>query len=327
MFNFEGKEKKWTLLANYYDRSILRNDIAFKISELMEFKYTPRCQSVDLIINSNYRGNYYLCDKIEIGINRVNISKLEIGDIDEPQITGGYLLKIDSWASFIENKNNFRTDKGIVGTIEYPEEDDINNEQMSYIKSKLNQFESEIYNNNLDSINLNSYSKYFLVEEFCGDPDHVWSSFYFTKDRNDNKFNFGPVWDFDLAFDNDDRLFPTSNKTEFCFYYSESAGTTKDFIKALIGNKNVIGNIKNVWDELCNKVLNKKILFDFIDEKSKYLKDSAELNFIRWYNGGEREIDFGRKDKNFDEAIEVLKNYVNDRFESLSRLINNALNK
>ena len=68
--------------------------------------------------------------------------KLEIGDIDEPQITGGYLLKIDSQAAFIRNKNNLGKDKGIVGTIEYPEEDDINNEQKSYIKSKLNQIEN-----------------------------------------------------------------------------------------------------------------------------------------------------------------------------------------
>ena len=76
-----------------------------------------------------------------------------------------------------------------------------------------------------------------MVEEFCGDPDHVWSSFYFTKDRNDDRFYFGPVWDFDLAFDNDFRLIPTNNKTDFCFAYGASAGTANEFVRALIGNK------------------------------------------------------------------------------------------
>ena len=57
IFNFEGKEKKWTLIANHFDRSLLRNNIAFKISQLMEFPYTPRCLPVDVILNGNYRGN------------------------------------------------------------------------------------------------------------------------------------------------------------------------------------------------------------------------------------------------------------------------------
>ena len=212
MFNFKGKEKKWTLLANYYDRSVLRNTLAFKISELMQFEFTPRCQSVDVIMNSNFRGNYYLCDKIEIGENRVNITEMGPDDITEPNISGGYLLKIDGWATF-SGTNIFQTDKGLVGEIEYPEEDEINSEQRAYIISQLNKFESEIYNDTLDSIDLNSYSKFFLIKEFCGDPDHVWSSFYFTKDRNDNLFRFGPAWDFDLGFDNDDRLIPTNDKT------------------------------------------------------------------------------------------------------------------
>ena len=81
-------------------------------------------------------------------------------------------MEIDALAAYYE-KNYFQTNKGIVGNIEYPEDDEITSEQKTYIISKLNQFEDEIYNNKLDSIDLNSYSRYFLMEEFCGDPDHV----------------------------------------------------------------------------------------------------------------------------------------------------------
>ena len=95
---------------------------------------------------------------------------------------------------------------------------------------------------------MESYNKYFLFKEFCGDPDHVWSSFYFSKEWNDDKIYFVPVWDFDLAFDNDERLYPTISKSAFCFKLCDSDGTVKDFIQALIGNKNVIGYIKNTWD-------------------------------------------------------------------------------
>ena len=333
ILNFKGKEKKWTLLANYYDRSLLRNALAFKISELMEFEFTPRCQPVDVILNGNFRGNYFICDKVDvISKNRLNLTKMEITDIYEPNITGGYLLEIDAFSGFMRSNSSFKTDKGITGKIVIPEEDEITPEQSIYIKDKLNQFENEIYNGSLDSIDLDSYSKYFLVEEFCGDPDHTWSSFYFTKERNDDKFHFGPVWDFDLAFDNDKRLIPTSNKTEFCFNYCDSAGTTRDFLKALIGNKEIIGYIKNTWDLLCNTVLNENTLIDFLEEEKLNIKESAEMNFLKWDNFVEKNeggrhwhMELGRKGENFDDSVEVVKDYIRNRFESLKNLINNAL--
>ena len=61
----------------------------------MEFPFTPRCLPVDVILNGDFRGSYYICDKIEVGNNRINITKMEPTDIDEPNISGGYLLQID----------------------------------------------------------------------------------------------------------------------------------------------------------------------------------------------------------------------------------------
>ena len=350
IFNFKGKEKKWTLIANYFDRSFLRNFLAFKISDLMELKFTPRCHPVDVILNGNYQGNYYICDKLEVGKNRVDITKLEPTDNSEPNITGGYLLQIDAssgrsgrgggggWGGGGSGgeANTFKTNKGIVGKIEFPKEDEITPEQKDYIIEKLNQFEDEVYNGIFDSIDLESYSKYFLVEEFSGDPDNVFSSFYFTKERNDDKFHFGPVWDFDLGFDNDRRLNPTSEKPEFCLNYGDSAGTTREFIKTLIGYKEVMGYIKNTWENLCDTVLNEKVLIDFLNESSENIKESAELSLLKWDNyvaegkggrqwgGGGGFGGFGRKGENFDTSVEVLKDYVKNRFISLTNLINKA---
>ena len=305
----------------------------------MELNFTPRCHPIDVILNGNYQGNYYICDKLEVGKNRVNIAKLEATDISEPNITGGYLLQIDAsagrgWGGYGNGGggNTFKTNKGIVGNIEYPEEDEITTEQKDYIIEKLNQFEDEVYNGIFDSIDLESYSKYFLVEEFSGDPDNVFSSFYFTKERNDDKFHFGPVWDFDLGFDNDRRLIPTSDKPEFCLNYGDSAGTTREFIKTLIGYKEVMGYIKKTWENLCDTVLTEKALIDFLNEKSEYIKESAELNLLKWDNyvaegkGGRQwgGGGFGRKGEDFDVSVEVLKDYVKNRFISLTNLINKA---
>ena len=187
--------------------------MAFKISHLIGLKYTLRCLPVDVILNGNFRGNYYICDKIEVGKNRIDTTKMKMTDINEPNIIGGYLLQIDPFSKW--EKNSFELTRGLTGIILYPENNEITEEQKSYINYRLNKLEDEVYNDILDSIDLDSYSKYFIIEEFCGDPDHVWSSFYFTKERNDDKFYFGPAWDFYLSFDNDKRLITTSNKTEF----------------------------------------------------------------------------------------------------------------
>ena len=330
IFNFKGKEKKWTLIANHFDRSFLRNALAFKISELMELNFTPRCEPVDVILNGIYQGNYYICDKIEVGKNRVNITKMEATDISEPNITGGYLLQIGASFGYGRNQPNiFKTNRGIPGNIEFPEEDELTSEQKDYISEKLNQFEEEIYRGVLDSIDLESYSKYFLVEEFCGDPDNVYGSFYFTKERNDNKFHFGPVWDFDLAFDNDERFYPTSEKPQFCLYYGDSAGTTREFVITLISNKNVIEYIKKTWDELRETVLQENILLNFINERSQYIQESAELNLLKWdnYVGDDRPkwvINFGRSGEDFIESVRIVKEYVSNRLISLTELINEA---
>ena len=283
VLGLEGSYKKWTLIANFFDRALMRNALAFKISELMEFEYTPRCNPVDVILNGNYRGNYYLCDKMEIGKDRINIDRMETTDTAEPNLSGGYFLEIDGGQSFYGGKS-YKSTKGIEWKVNEPKEDEITPEQVSYITGKFNQFETEVYSGVFDSMDLETYSKFFLVEEFCGDPDAVWSSFYVTKKRGDDKFYFGPVWDFDLGFDNDQRLTPTNEKPQFAFTYGASAGTMMDFTKKLVGYKTVMGSVQKTWEKLTSTVLNEKVLCDFIDQQTEKIKESAELNYMKWDN-------------------------------------------
>ena len=61
----------------------------------MKFEYTVKCKPVDVIINGNFKGNYYICDPIEVGNNRVNISKTSENYLIKSNNYGGYLLEID----------------------------------------------------------------------------------------------------------------------------------------------------------------------------------------------------------------------------------------
>jgi len=89
------KGKNWVLLANYADKTLMRNDIAFMFSRNLGFEWTPRAQYVELKVNGAYQGVYQLVEHVRIDKDRVNIDEMKVADIDSDKITGGYLLQID----------------------------------------------------------------------------------------------------------------------------------------------------------------------------------------------------------------------------------------
>ena len=190
-----AKSKKWTLIPNWRDKSLMRNNIAFEMSRRLGLSYTPWIQNVDVIVNGEYKGNYQLCDQITVDPNRVNITEMESGDIDEPNITGGYLLEITSPGG---ETYHFNSSMGIPVDVKSPDSDDITSEQFSYIRNAFNEMESRLWSSNYrDStegyrsrLDLQNFLRYFLVGEFAGNTDAMWS-LYVYKGREDNLFHFG----------------------------------------------------------------------------------------------------------------------------------------
>ena len=311
LLDIDGKYKKWAILANHYDISLIRNILAFKISEMIGLEFTPRCEPVDVIVNGNFKGNYFVCDQVEVKEGRVDIE--EISDND---ITGGYLLEIDQRAT--KEEKYFLTEKGLIGEIKYPDSDDITKEQENYIKKFLNKLEKNVYLGKLKYIDLYSFYRYFIIQEFCGDIDTVLSSFNVHKKKGDNKLYFGPVWDYDLSFDNDPRLIPTNNKRKFAFYYGSSAGSTRDFIITILKTKNVMKEINETWFELREDGLDYETLKNFIYEQKELLLESANLNMLKWYNS---KIGQGKED--YSTSVEIVNSYIEQRFDSLTYLIKN----
>jgi hypothetical protein len=178
--------------------------------------------------------------------------------------------------------------------------------------------EKNVYNGNLTYIDLDSFYKYFLMQEFCADIDIVFSSFYLTKRKGNDKLYFGPVWDYDRAFDNDDRLIPTNQKSKFVLYYGDSSGTTRQFIITILETKNIMSNINETWTILQENGLDSETLKVFIEEKKNLLSESGNLNNLRWYGS---KIGNGKKD--YFDYVDVIINYIEQRFDSFSKIINN----
>ena len=311
--NFTSKSKKWALLGNYGDKTLIRNLLTFEISRIFNESFTVECTSVDLMINGQYKGLYHLCDKIEVSEYRVNIKTISKSDI-----SGGYLIEADGFA-YLGNLY-FNSRKGIPVTIKYPDVDEISSEHKNYIRDKFNELESEIYNDNLTNIDIKSFVNFFLIEELIGNAEAYWSSFFY-KEQNNDKFYIGPIWDSDMTFDNDNRVYPINCKKDFIFNYGLAAGTMDKFINQLIKNDKVINEIKQTWKEITETKLNMNYLVNFIDEKVKLMNESIDLNFMRW-DILDKKVSFNPKIYNsYEEEISYVKDFVKNRINWLSNYI------
>ena len=263
--------RRWGLLANYIDKTLIRNLVAFKISSILGQKYSPACKSVDFIFNGVYEGNYMICDKIEVGENRI-----ELGENEEKN-DDGFLMVVERSR---ENDYKIVSEKGIPITIKYPEEP--SDRQLSDLKFWFDNIERDAYNNITDLIDLESFSQYFILEEFCANIDSVYGSYYISKHYNDDKLYFGPCWDYDLALDNDIRLYPTNQKNKWTFNFGDSAGTLRNFTSKLMSIPQVLDAVQSKWKEVTMYDFAPDILINYVNDLIEMINESQKLNFQKW---------------------------------------------
>lgn len=285
-----AKAKKWTLINNYGDKTLMRNMLAFELSRRIGMPYTPFCTPVDVILNGEYKGSYQLCDQVEVHKGRVEIDEMDESCIMGDALTGGYFLEIDAYAT--DEPQYFWSVKGNPVTIKSPDEDVIQKEQRNYINNYYNDFENRLFSNGFTNdatgyrarFDLDSFLRHFIIGELSGNTDTYWSVFLY-KPRKDAILHCGPVWDFDLAFDNDYRTHPINSKSDWVYHSGASfAGSMRNFVDRIIqSDSKAWTQLKALWAEarLSNGFLVEE-LNDYVDECAALLDQSQKLNFLRW---------------------------------------------
>ena len=199
--------KNWVLLANYSDKSLVRNSIAFEMARQFGSDYAPHGRYVEVFMNKEYLGSYTLCEQVEVNPGRVDITELKAKDNGADVITGGYLLELDQR---LDAPKYFRSSQDLPFTIKSP--DAISDAQLAYITDYVNQTEKALFSADFADadkgyakfINVDSFIAWFLVKEIMKDSDAKdFSSDFYYKERG-GKLGMGPVWDFDLSGGNTD---------------------------------------------------------------------------------------------------------------------------
>ena len=315
-----AKAKNWVLVNNYGDKTLMRNIVAFRVSEAADMPYTPFCKAVDVLVNGEYKGCYQLSDKIEVKKGRVEVEEMKPEDVSDEALSGGYLWEVDSYA--YTEQVYFYTNKGIGITVHYPKDDEIQDAQLSYIQSFCRTLENRAYKASAyntswrEYVDYSTFARYFLINQLCGNPDLYWSM-YMYKQRGDQKAYTGPVWDFDIAFDNDNRIYPLKNATDYTYGIAgESATFAK---KILFADQQAKDEMLELWHVMRNRGITAEELTEFVDQVAEELELSQRLNFIRWpilsQYVHQNPVALG----SFSAEVERLKAYLEMRVEWMDR--------
>ena len=189
-----GKNKKWSLLANCYDKTLIRNAVVMDFARELGVPYTPDYRFVDVYVNDKLHGSYVLIDSVEVGETRVDI------DVDNNE----YLLELDWNPQDADCYYFYSWNDSLKFAINEPEIDDLSDSQKKYVTDLVANAENALRSGNISEVekyfDIESMAKFYLTLEFFRNIDVATSSTRFHI-KNDKIYG-GPVWDFDLSSGN-----------------------------------------------------------------------------------------------------------------------------
>lgn len=294
------KHKRWVLLANWMDRTLLRNHVAFQIAMSTDMDWVPHGKFVDVVLNGKHIGNYYLCEQIKIDKNRVDINKADENKI----VNGGYIMELDI------NYDEVNKFKSAIYELPYmfKDPDEIDSQQFSYMQNYIKTMENSLFDEKelaagkfMEYMDIDSYIDWWFVHELAEvwEPNHPKSTYMF-KDKN-GKLKAGPVWDFDWG-----TFRPGANfMIKGALYYPR-----------LFQNDTFVNRVKERWALLKPKFHNISV---FIENESKKISQSEKMNHAMWpitqkVNGDEN--------MTFWEAIQRMKAAYEEKLKWLDDAIN-----
>lgn len=300
-------DSNWILLANYDDKSMLRTDVSFKISQMSGLAWTPSTAFVEVYLNDVYEGVYQLSEKVEVSKARLNIGSMDDTDNSGNDLTGGYLGEIDHY-----NGETFMMTSLAGLPIGIADPDPPTTQQSTYFSTAFTAAEASIYAPNFTNPDYgwqaywdkNSLVDWFLVEELAGNQDSDdWSSDYFYKPRGDALFYRGPVWDMDITLGNDNYGAIKSPAIPW-------VGSQAKWYVQLVKDPAFLAAVKAQWAVMRPQVAT---LPAYIDMRANALASAARNNYGRWPTLGEKVWPNPVEEGSYQGEVDYMKSWLNTR--------------
>lgn len=332
MFDTNAKSRKYILLANWMDRTNLRNAVAFEAARKSDYLWTPKGEFVDLYLNGEHKGLYYLVEKIEVENGRLSADYLftmDMSDSSEWHFKVNYGYRPNSQYTYSGTVPQTQ----IPVEVKYPEAED--NETPEAFKTRITGLAKPMIEtfaqkvsakNSAEVADLNSFCDWFLVHSLCVnlEPNHPKSCYmYYGKD---GKMHAGPVWDFDWGTF---VLGQTSGLLiENSLFYGKP-GTYSGFFQ----DPTFVATLKTRWSDLKPKFKELSGDIETLAAKIK-VNDAEKINHDMWpiktgvdpftglaYTSSAVTAN-GDQNLSFDAAVERMKQSITQRITAIDIAIN-----
>ena len=307
-----GADKEWCLLANYADRTLMRNILAMKLSEICGFAWTPHMYSVYVYLNNEYQGVYTFCEHKKVSADRVDID-LDAGDV---------YLEIEQQQ---DETTCWWTSMGVPMMFSDPEEPSA--ELLAEIQKHFDDFEDALYSKDMADpqkgyaayIDVDSFIDYYIVQELAKNTDgNLRKSSFITKKKGD-KLVMYHLWDFDLTFGNSGGLLHNPEGF-FIKDYTPGWYVGDNWFNRMMKDPAFVDRLQARWNELYPQLV---AMVDFIDEQALILDKAQQQNFKVWSIWESVDWVDCPSLGSYKKEVDFLKEFYSKRVEWM----NNAINK
>lgn len=280
------KNKDWILVANYADKSLMRNTVAMKVSEILGFSWTPAIFDVEVYLNDSYLGLYNFMDHKEVAKHRVDITPPGPNDNSGDAVAGDYYLEIEEAQ---DEPVCWWTDMGVPMMFKAPESPTA--AQQSYVKNLFKSFENVLRssyfadpsNGYARYIDVDSWVNNYIIQELTKNVDgNLRKSTFITKEKG-KKLEMYHVWDFDFTLGNcdyfDDFYGLTNTYEGWFIRYNGRGGYGTGWYYYLMKDPAFLKKVKTRWNEVYPQLREVPAYIDACYERDK---DAAARNFERW---------------------------------------------
>ena len=351
-------DKRWELLANWMDRTMLRNAVAQDVAQRTAaalsdgLGWNPRGVNVELVINGRHVGNYYLIEKVKIDADRIDIKDcyedvVDGGNANPTVADCGYLLEFDD---AMDEVNCFRTGRGL--PVMFKDEVPENGTLFNAVKDKIESIEANLEAGNYaaayEQLDINSVIDYFLVQELVFNNEYKHPKSVYMYMDGDSKLTAGPVWDFDWQTfiipdqvrayggayidqlrNTDEWLYGGSKLTEDPWLPWQDPDYKNDmpymWYPLLFKDATFRSKVTERWATIYPALLG---VTDEIDRLAEQNRVSDQFNFAMWptvtvkRNATDFSVAFnGDEEMSFDEAISSMKKAYSERLEWMNNQI------
>lgn len=265
------KNKHWALLKP------TENTVAgFQLGKLLDMAWTPSLRPVEVVLNGDYIGLYFLTETIRIDNNRVNIHEQKDKETNPDLISGGWLVEVDNYLDKCQITIPECSRWNL--TLRYHSPENLSDVQLQWLTDEFKSINSSIYSTDKTSsewekyIDVESMARYFIVQEIMDNPDGFHGSFYLYKDMSkDSKWVAGPIWDL-VCYNRE--------KTDYTFKMKVHYGFTPHWIGEMIQYESFCKAVAKVWEEIYPARLAE--IYDYIDATVLPLEAAWRNDCKRW---------------------------------------------